>query len=385
MEQRNYVSKSFIKELSKRAGITRLSELSHEEIRYKINGILENWMHDIITYTNHNNKRTIGIKEVRAGIPAKYYYNKLLTGKKCKKSDKKSPDDQIVHYQQLEDCLSIGKSQFERIVREIVRDYDQTLRFSSEAMILLQYCIEKYIVQLLSNGKITANLSKRVTVQPKDIRIPIYNGLPYYNGDCGIGYLSPEEPEFNFDIYIKRVLDVIPSVSGKKKRMSKNALYQLNKLINIVAKAIVDKAFFLNSTELKSRTKKTISPKEIQSAVRIIIPKELSHHAISEGTKAITNFGNGSPRENQRQTMQEKAGLKFSVARTSKFFDFYRSRVAQNTPVYLAAVLEYITAELIELCKDVVSVRELKLVIDNDDELKQLCSSLCFDIEDNRV
>jgi len=378
MEQRDYISNSFIKELSKRAGITRLSRLSYEEIRYEINNILDNWMRDIITYTKHNHKRTIGIKEVTAGIPHKYY-SKLLTGKKCKKSNKKSPAEQIAHYQNIEDCLSIGKRQFERIVRKIVRDYDDNLRFSAEAMMMLQHCLEKYVVYRLSNGKTKANLSKRVTVNPNDIHLPVYND------NCGTGSLSVEAPEFNFDIYIKRVLDYLSSVSGKKKRMSKNALYQLNQFINLLGKAIVEKAFFLNSNQLHTRVKKTISPKEIQSAIRIILPNELCHHAISEGTKAITNFGTASPREKQRQTMQEKAGLKFSVARTSKFFDKYDTRVGQNTPVYLAAVLEYITAELLELCQNVVSTRELKLVIDNDDELKKLCNALCFDIEDDGV
>ena len=41
--------------------------------------------------------------------------------------------------------------------------------------------------------------------------------------------------------------------------------------------------------ELASYSKKsTISSREIQTAVRLILPGELSKHAISEGTKSVT-------------------------------------------------------------------------------------------------
>lgn len=36
--------------------------------------------------------------------------------------------------------------------------------------------------------------------------------------------------------------------------------------------------------------KTTITSREIQTAVRIILPGELSKHAISEGTKSVTKY-----------------------------------------------------------------------------------------------
>ena len=42
-------------------------------------------------------------------------------------------------------------------------------------------------------------------------------------------------------------------------------------------------------TELASYSKKsTISSREIQTSVRLILPGELAKHAISEGTKSVT-------------------------------------------------------------------------------------------------
>jgi histone H2B len=36
--------------------------------------------------------------------------------------------------------------------------------------------------------------------------------------------------------------------------------------------------------------KHTISSREIQTAVRLVLPGELAKHAVSEGTKAVTKF-----------------------------------------------------------------------------------------------
>ncbi len=35
---------------------------------------------------------------------------------------------------------------------------------------------------------------------------------------------------------------------------------------------------------------KTMTSREIQTAVRLVLPGELSKHAVSEGTKAVTKF-----------------------------------------------------------------------------------------------
>ena len=36
--------------------------------------------------------------------------------------------------------------------------------------------------------------------------------------------------------------------------------------------------------------KRTLSSREVQSAVKLMLPGELAKHAISEGTKAVTKF-----------------------------------------------------------------------------------------------
>ena len=49
--------------------------------------------------------------------------------------------------------------------------------------------------------------------------------------------------------------------------------------------------FFSHPLELAAYSKKsTISSREIQTSVRLILPGELAKHAISEGTKSVTSM-----------------------------------------------------------------------------------------------
>lgn len=78
----------------------------------------------------------------------------------------------------------------------------------------------------------------------------------------------------------------------------------------------------------------------------------------------------------------DKAGLQFPVGRIHRFLrkGNYAQRIGSGAPVYLAAVLEYLTAEILELAgnaasdnkKKTISPRHLQLAIRNDDELNKL-------------
>lgn len=73
----------------------------------------------------------------------------------------------------------------------------------------------------------------------------------------------------------------------------------------------------------------------------------------------------------------DRAGLKFSVARCKEMIEKKSSRVSETAGVYLAGVLEYLTAEILELagnaCKDerkkVITPYHVKKVVENDQEL----------------
>lgn len=77
-----------------------------------------------------------------------------------------------------------------------------------------------------------------------------------------------------------------------------------------------------------------------------------------------------------------KAGLQFPVARIGRYLKQgkYASRVGAGAPVYLAAVLEYLTAEVLELAgnaardnkKARIIPRHIQLAVRNDEELNKL-------------
>ena len=67
---------------------------------------------------------------------------------------------------------------------------------------------------------------------------------------------------------------------------SKKAIAVLNSAINDVFERITTEAGRL----ARYNKKATLSSREVQTAVRLVLPGELAKHAVSEGTKAVTKF-----------------------------------------------------------------------------------------------
>lgn len=89
--------------------------------------------------------------------------------------------------------------------------------------------------------------------------------------------------------------------------------------------------------------------------------------------------GKASGKKNSRSA---KAGLQFPVGRVGRFLKKgrYAARVGSGAPVYLAAILEYLTAEILELAgnaardnkKTRIVPRHVQLAVRNDEELNKL-------------
>ena len=80
-----------------------------------------------------------------------------------------------------------------------------------------------------------------------------------------------------------------------------------------------------------------------------------------------------------------KAGLQFPVGRIGRLLRSakYAERVGAGAPVYLAAVLEYLAAEVLELAgnaakdnkKNRINPRHILLAVRNDEELNKLLNN----------
>ena len=85
-----------------------------------------------------------------------------------------------------------------------------------------------------------------------------------------------------YKIYIYKVLKQVHPDTG----ISSKAMSIMNSFINDMFDKIATE-----SSRLSLYNKKpTITSREIQTAVRLVLPGELAKHAVSEGTKAVTKF-----------------------------------------------------------------------------------------------
>ena len=77
---------------------------------------------------------------------------------------------EIRHYQKRTNLL-IKKVLFARLVKEIMQDFKQDLRFQSSAIGALQEVAEAYLIRLFEYTNLCAIHMKRVTIMPKDIQL----------------------------------------------------------------------------------------------------------------------------------------------------------------------------------------------------------------------
>ena len=86
----------------------------------------------------------------------------------------------------------------------------------------------------------------------------------------------------SYSTYVYRVLKQVHPETG----ISKSGMSIMNSFINDVFERVCAEAGKL----ARYNKKKTLSSREVQTAVRLALPGELAKHAVSEGTKAVTKF-----------------------------------------------------------------------------------------------
>merc|ERR1712080_780973 len=86
----------------------------------------------------------------------------------------------------------------------------------------------------------------------------------------------------SYGIYIYKVLKQVHPDTG----VSSKAMSIMNSFVNDIFERIAAESSRLAHYNKRS----TISSREIQTAVRLLLPGELAKHAVSEGTKAVTKY-----------------------------------------------------------------------------------------------
>ena len=86
----------------------------------------------------------------------------------------------------------------------------------------------------------------------------------------------------SYSSYIYKVMKQVHPDTG----ISSKAMSIMNSFVNDIFERIAGESSRLAHYNKRS----TITSREIQTAVRLLLPGELAKHAVSEGTKAVTKY-----------------------------------------------------------------------------------------------
>ena len=110
------------------------------------------------------------------------------------------------------------------------------------------------------------------------------------------------------------------------------------------------------------------------------------HPPTPHNPTTMSGRGKGKTSGKKAVSKSSKAGLQFPVGRIARYLKKgrYAERIGAGAPVYLAAVLEYLAAEVLELAgnaardnkKNRIIPRHIQLAVRNDEELSKLLAGV---------
>jgi len=141
----------------------------------------------------------------------------------------------------------------------------------------------------------------------------------------------------------------------------------------------------------KKKTEKYEIEHEVRHKIALVTHKwhtrkRINNNKTRSSLKA-TMSGRGKGKSGKKAVSRSaKAGLQFPVGRIARYLKVgkFATRVGAGAPVYLAAVLEYLAAEVLELAgnasrdnkKSRIVPRHIQLAIRNDEELSKLLGTV---------
>eukprot|EP00933_Yihiella_yeosuensis_P002988 TRINITY_DN10525_c6_g2_i2.p2 TRINITY_DN10525_c6_g2~~TRINITY_DN10525_c6_g2_i2.p2 ORF type:complete len:126 (+),score=29.20 TRINITY_DN10525_c6_g2_i2:94-471(+) len=106
--------------------------------------------------------------------------------------------------------------------------------------------------------------------------------------------VKKKKKKSNYNNYGRYILKVLKQIHPKM-RISKIAMNVMESCVQDTFERIAGEA----SKLCRTGKAQTITTREIQSAVRLVIPGELSRHAVQEGCKAVMVYNGGGGEESQ--------------------------------------------------------------------------------------
>ncbi|XP_058456478.1 uncharacterized protein LOC131433887 [Malaya genurostris] len=229
------ITKPAIRRLARRGGVKRISGLIYEETRGVLKVFLENVIRDAVTYTEHAKRKTVTAMDVVYALKRQgrtlYGFGEL----------------------QQQDIPSQLPDRQGLLLRRVPRSFP----FSTDDGFGLLGTEDRGKAAKKS-GKAQKNIAKGDKKKRKQRR------------------------KESYAIYIYKVLKQVHPDTG----VSSKAMSIMNSFVNDIFERIAAEASRLAQYNKRS----TITSREIQTAVRLLLPGELAKHAVSEGTKAVTKY-----------------------------------------------------------------------------------------------
>nr|XP_027223268.1 uncharacterized protein LOC113815377 [Penaeus vannamei] len=282
---------------------------------------------------------------------------------------------EIRRYQKSTELL-IRKLPFQRLVREIAQDFKTDLRFQSSAVMALQEASEAYLVGLFEDTNLCAIHAKRVTIMPKDIQL-----ARRIRGERETGETEQPSNLLRGSVLGDGLGALADSVLGQFTGEQKpdgglNLPAGDGGTLVVVGKAEASAAM---------RSKMSFTKEFMMDMALEEIPCTTSA-SLGWQTINMSGRGKGGKVKGKSKSRSSRAGLQFPVGRIHRLLrkGNYAERVGAGAPVYLAAVMEYLAAEVLELAgnaardnkKTRIIPRHLQLAIRNDEELNKLLSGV---------
>ena len=373
------ISKNTVHKLCLLAGAKQVSGLFYYEVRVILTFMIKDLAYASALYTLNARRKTINEKDVRHALfilPSlkNFHVQKNLKNVKTCKSVPTYDSHYSTHVnyikklrkiQKQHNCVHIPKTIFRNIFKK--NSSKKISGFTPAALILAQIAIEEYIIKLLQHSVRSAIHAKRTMLMPKDIHLASAT-----SNQIGNSHLLTD---VNFQKYTYIVLkQVHPDM-----RISTSAKEQVQNIINLLGNKIALVAYSLT----KHAGRKTLNSRDIQTSTRLVLQGALAKHAVSEATKAIYKYASAG----RGPTLAKKAGLVFPPARANRFLKEYKVNLGEGAKIYLAGVLEYIVAEILEVSGNATRANkrrtifptDLMLAIAYDEELSKLCLLIGFD------
>lgn len=188
-----------------------------------------------------------------------------------------------------------------------------------------------------------------------------------------------------FTIYVRRLCQ---SMSGDDNKM--NVSVKALAVMNSILEDLGDKMSTEAHRIAAYNKRKTVTPADAMSAVRIVLHGKLGENAVSEGMRCVSSYdkiGKLIKTSDLSASRNEKCQLILPVSRVQTLLrSKTHLRVSETSAIYLCAALEHVATKILTCCIitlkqseiKTIQARHIRMVVENDTELTNLFKNTSF-------